>query len=59
LFIVLTVLEVAYEDTDVIIYKTDSYQYTTMQLLIDGIPYPLDTEAVKVKDTVGRSNSII
>jgi len=52
------VLEVAYEDTDVIIiYKTDSYQYTTMQLLIDGIPYPLDTEAVKVKDTVGRSNS--
>jgi len=50
------VLETAYEDDDVAIYKSEYYQATTMQLLIDGIPYPLDMNIVKVKDTVGRTN---
>ena len=51
------VLETAYEDEDVAIYKTESYQSGTMQLLIDGIPYPLDMSVIKVEDTIGRVNS--
>jgi hypothetical protein len=51
------VLETAYEDDDVAIYKSQYYQPTTMQLLIDGIPYPLDMDIVKIKDTVGRTNN--
>ena len=50
------ILETAYEDEDVAIYKTESYQASTMQLLIDGIPYPLDMSVIEVKDTVGRIN---
>lgn len=51
------VLETAYEDEDVAIYKTESYQSGTMQLLIDGIPYPLDMSVIKVEDTIGRANA--
>lgn len=49
-------LDLAYEDEDVVIYKTGDYLYQNMELLIDGIPYPLDTNLVDVEDTIGRSD---